>query len=310
MVLLERLGLGVNAEDFRVVVTDTFAGNGGSTVVLEHLIHSVNPSTTGVIYIALESLRLWRTSLSKSSNVSLIDAVSNPYGWDSVVEDDVKVNSSRHRYVTLDDEKALFEAIQNAHNDLASSERVLVVVDALNMLESHWAGEKSVINSFLRRFCHSSWIFAAHLDCVSPDNSKLIHKLEYYATGSVNVQSTQAGVLNARIVLRPALKSMKFLHSAGQESFHILDHGHLKFFKDSTTDGGSGGSSTAQISQVALDPTANLTFNLKLTQEQRQAKDSVVLPYMHKQEVQTVQRHVDLDDDFDEEDDPDYDLEI
>lgn len=30
-----------------------------------------------------------------------------------------------------------------------------------------------------------------------------------------------------------------------------------------------------------MDPTANLTFNLKLTEQEQSAKDKLILPYMH-----------------------------
>ncbi|KAJ1676170.1 hypothetical protein EV182_008723, partial [Spiromyces aspiralis] len=70
------------------------------------------------------------------------------------------------------------------------------------------------------------------------------------------------------------------------------------------------------------DPTANLSFNLRLTDEQRKAKESVELPYMKAQvasaqmqgereyqEAGQIIYQPDADDDWDE-DDPDDDLEI
>lgn len=60
------------------------------------------------------------------------------------------------------------------------------------------------------------------------------------------------------------------------------------------------------------DPTANLTFNLRLSDEEKATKDSLVLPYIRKQpsgggkgEITYV---MEREDDFDEEDDPDDDL--
>ncbi|KAI7860162.1 Elongator complex protein 5 [Circinella umbellata] len=64
------------------------------------------------------------------------------------------------------------------------------------------------------------------------------------------------------------------------------------------------------------DPTANLSFNLSLTDNQRRAKDNVELPYMKVQEQQQQQPssgviyyEPDAGDDFDDED-PDDDLDI
>ena len=79
---------------------------------------------------------------------------------------------------------------------------------------------------------------------------------------------------------------------------------------------------------MQADPTANLTFNLRLTSEQKEARSNVVLPYTkqaHKRHDRSVtngpasgqlgggggQIHYQPDDadDFDE-DDPDDDLDI
>ncbi|KAH6933214.1 hypothetical protein HPB50_013534 [Hyalomma asiaticum] len=60
------------------------------------------------------------------------------------------------------------------------------------------------------------------------------------------------------------------------------------------------------------DPTANLTFNLRLSEEEKAARNNLVLPYVKtsssskgKGEITYV---MEREDDFDEEDDPDDDL--
>ncbi|KAJ3162414.1 hypothetical protein HDU86_004894 [Geranomyces michiganensis] len=74
------------------------------------------------------------------------------------------------------------------------------------------------------------------------------------------------------------------------------------------------------------DPTANLSFNLKLTDEQRAARSEVVLPFLHMQKADgagSVQQHqmpqsavpsaeaaIYYDDDDYDEEDPDADLDI
>ncbi|KAF9430779.1 Elongator complex protein [Podila epigama] len=58
------------------------------------------------------------------------------------------------------------------------------------------------------------------------------------------------------------------------------------------------------------DPAANLSFNLNLTEEQRQAKNHTVLPYLKTQESSgAIYYEPDAADDFDD-DDPDDDLTI
>ncbi|XP_050047333.1 elongator complex protein 5 isoform X1 [Dermacentor andersoni] len=60
------------------------------------------------------------------------------------------------------------------------------------------------------------------------------------------------------------------------------------------------------------DPTANLTFNLRLSEEEKAAKDNLVLPYIKKPSSSTGKGEItyvmEREDDFDEEDDPDDDL--
>uniref|UniRef100_A0A1E1X5G3 Elongator complex protein 5 n=1 Tax=Amblyomma aureolatum TaxID=187763 RepID=A0A1E1X5G3_9ACAR len=60
------------------------------------------------------------------------------------------------------------------------------------------------------------------------------------------------------------------------------------------------------------DPAANLTFNLRLSDEEKAAKDSLVLPYIKKPSAGRGKGEItyvmEREDDFDEEDDPDDDL--
>lgn len=69
-----------------------------------------------------------------------------------------------------------------------------------------------------------------------------------------------------------------------------------------------------------MDPTANLSFNLSLTDQQRQQKENLVLPYLKAQQLEVsideekknsglIYYDPDAADDFDDED-PDDDLDI
>ncbi|KAI9599271.1 hypothetical protein BDF19DRAFT_430645 [Syncephalis fuscata] len=81
-----------------------------------------------------------------------------------------------------------------------------------------------------------------------------------------------------------------------------------------------GDNSSNSATQKESNPAAHLPFNLTLTDEQREAKDKLLLPYLKAQEhtaavttgagaVTSIYYTPDSDDDFDEED-PDDDLEI
>ncbi|CAN7939743.1 unnamed protein product [Ixodes hexagonus] len=59
------------------------------------------------------------------------------------------------------------------------------------------------------------------------------------------------------------------------------------------------------------DPAANLTFNLRLTGDEREARDGLVLPYLKTSSPSgsgEISYVMEREDDFDEEDDPDDDL--
>ncbi|EFA74587.1 hypothetical protein PPL_11555 [Heterostelium album PN500] len=58
-----------------------------------------------------------------------------------------------------------------------------------------------------------------------------------------------------------------------------------------------------------VDPTKNLSFNLKLSEDEKNARDNVVLPYRHQGENQLIIEDPEEDDDYDDED-PDDDLDI
>jgi len=63
-------------------------------------------------------------------------------------------------------------------------------------------------------------------------------------------------------------------------------------------------------SKPARDPTANLTFNLKMKPDELEARDKVVLPFLSAADKGLVadMEHLDVDEDL--EDDPDDDLDI
>ncbi|KAI8054458.1 Elongator complex protein 5 [Syncephalis plumigaleata] len=84
--------------------------------------------------------------------------------------------------------------------------------------------------------------------------------------------------------------------------------------KEDSNNGGTNATSTNES-----DPMAHLSFNLNLTDEQRQAKEKLLLPYLQAQDntptgkatsgSTSIYYTPDSDDDFDEED-PDDDLDI
>ncbi|GFT13121.1 uncharacterized protein NPIL_200811 [Nephila pilipes] len=65
-----------------------------------------------------------------------------------------------------------------------------------------------------------------------------------------------------------------------------------------------------KIEEKKPDPTANLTFNLRLKDEEKEAKNQLQLPYMKKQISDDAVIQNLLENDFYDEEDPDDDLDI
>lgn len=102
------------------------------------------------------------------------------------------------------------------------------------------------------------------------------------------------------------------------ESFAINDKHVLTEYEEKDWNGSSSKAVSESVNEV--DPTKNLTFSLTLTDNERQARSKLKLPYMHHEEERSevtvnpvgegkVFYQPDEADDFDE-DDPDEDLNI
>jgi hypothetical protein len=175
------------------------------------------------------------------------------------------------------------------------------VIKGIHMLEILGMNVIEFVRWMIQTFSKDSIIFTGYTDCMQ--NREILSAIEYVCSASVRVISNMNGALSARIHIRPTVP-LKFQASFATEHFEVLKDGTLKSIQNVST----------RIVQSAQDPAADLTFNLKLTEDQRLAKDSLQLPYIHKNEFfdhesTSASFNIDQDEDF-EDDDPDYDLEI
>ncbi|XP_051919481.1 elongator complex protein 5 [Hippocampus zosterae] len=136
-----------------------------------------------------------------------------------------------------------------------------------------------------------------------------VGSLCHLATSLITVKTVLRGD-HATITKR--LKSGKVLQ--GEEVFTIRD--------DLTVIGQGKPSRTEPQEQMCIsnmaDPTANLTFNLRLSESQREAKEKLALPFVFSKEKKAALLHTgsgrivyepDANDDYDQED-PDDDLDV
>ncbi|XP_049617788.1 elongator complex protein 5 isoform X1 [Syngnathus scovelli] len=132
----------------------------------------------------------------------------------------------------------------------------------------------------------------------------MVGSLCHLATSLINVVTGPRGD-HAKITKR--LKSGKVLQD--EEVFSI---------KDDLTVVGQSKFSLAEPQEQRADPTANLTFNLRLSDSQREAKENLALPFVFSKEKKAALLHTgsgrivyepDANDDYDQED-PDDDLDV
>ncbi|XP_077445168.1 elongator complex protein 5 isoform X2 [Stigmatopora argus] len=131
-----------------------------------------------------------------------------------------------------------------------------------------------------------------------------VGSLCHLATSTIAVT---AGARGAQAKITKRLKSGKVLQD---EEVFSIDH-------DLTVIGQSK-ASRIEPEEQEVDPTANLTFNLRLSDAQREAKEQLALPFVFTKEKKAALLHggtgrivyePDANDDYDQED-PDDDLDV
>jgi len=152
----------------------------------------------------------------------------------------------------------------------------------------------------------------------------MFQQLEYISTVTIeltakpnyNTSSPPSSLLPAATAILSTIHkraSGKVAHMTDSYSFSAVQPGD----KEGVT---IAPASTTQrqlpvFAPIEEDPAANLTFNLKLTSQERLARGEVHLPYIHQgknhpaTDVTPIVGAVDDDDDY-YEDDPDADLDI
>ncbi|XP_077598417.1 elongator complex protein 5 isoform X1 [Stigmatopora nigra] len=131
-----------------------------------------------------------------------------------------------------------------------------------------------------------------------------VGSLCHFATSTIAIT---AGARGARAKITKRLKSGKVLQD---EELFSIDHDLMVI--------GQSKASRMEPEEEEVDPTANLTFNLRLSDAQREAKEKLALPFVFTKEKKAALLHTgtgrivyepDANDDYDQED-PDDDLDV
>ncbi|XP_064611750.1 elongator complex protein 5-like [Liolophura sinensis] len=248
--------------------------------------------------------------LNPCERLLIHDGFSDTFGW---------LGTPSCLNVNSDIEKYLSDQSQRS-GQASANQRSAVVIDTLTPLITQHGAVKSC--QIVQNLCKAKLkggniaqvVFLLHGDLHSDHSLTLIH----HVTSSVlkicpSKSPNHAAICNI-LHKKPSGKVIKL-----SEHFDVnssLDVQNVEEWKPSNA-------MATDVSESQLDPTANLTFNLSLTDEEKQARSKLVLPYtkaMDRPVIGTdntsgggeggkIFYQPDEADDFDEED-PDDDLDI
>ncbi|KAI9290135.1 Elongator complex protein 5 [Umbelopsis sp. AD052] len=292
----------------------------------------------------------------QNANITFYDAYSNPNGWNSTVPTDQLLDGKHkcHTVSQLSDLKPLVKALAEqtqAHKrctviidslapllfaaydhcyqlvrslaSLATDDRRVIVMHHADISYARATAmhAPSLVES-LQRLC------SVTIQVEAPpqtDTSNMEHLTGFKAVDQFSYMNTNSNNTTAVAKIMWKRKSGKVLHEIN--AFRCDGHG-ISVMTAAAQETEEDLDEDLQES-AGPDPTANLSFNLTLTDEQRRAKEKVVLPYLKAQNRGTVEiesseptmasppppssgsiyYEPDAADDFDDED-PDEDLDI
>ncbi|KAL9552552.1 hypothetical protein MBANPS3_003715 [Mucor bainieri] len=303
-----------------------------------------------VVLLTETSPRAWRERfpVEKRNNIYIIDCYSDPHGWD----DDTKSDKNTIQVNNIKDmEKLILSPILKKVIDTPNCTILVDSITPLAMISQHRAYQ-------LVKALESLTTDAIRLAVGYHSDVKLVSKTGLALQDSLNRLASVIIKLEA-LKERTAFETQAALTGfVPQDTFSYLSItsncltkggiAHIEWRKKSgkvqyESNGfimqpDTGLLQVVAASQLTLekeekepepeamdvdnksDPTANLSFNLSLTDEQRKTKENLVLPFMKAQQLEVsveeekkssglIYYDPDAADDFDDED-PDDDLDI
>lgn len=227
-----------------------------------------------VIYYELMNISLLSELNAQNSNVNETDAVSDPFGWNKSIN-------------TVQNLRSL-----SALNQLCSESKGVICFDSLSpmLFDNDPNDVYKVLHKILTENSDLQIIALMHSDVHNPYENDIMSKL------STTVLSVISGDTN---------KCLSTTHfSSGKVSCQLMEYEvndafQLSVFREFHPQ-------VKATSSKQPDPTANLTFNLRLKENEKEARSHVQLPYMQMQNKEIIETEIDM---YDEED-PDDDLDI
>ncbi|KAI8983150.1 Elongator complex protein 5 [Pilobolus umbonatus] len=307
---------------------------------LYHLCHVALTDKKRVIVITTEtSPTVWTKHFSQEG-LFIIDCYTDPYDWDNSIATDKRIH-------LLTDMKTADQRILSTLTTLLTPSCTIIMdsIQPLAMISQHKAyqlvkkiqGLTSDTVQFVMGY-HSDIHLTSAIDLQKSFNrlASVIIQLEALKekshfdtqallTGFIPQETFAHMTTTSNLIKKGGIahiewrkksgkvqyESNGFIHKSGPllAVVHVVELGIEKKQEE-----------VVEEKVTAVDPTANLSFNLSLTDEQRKAKENLVLPYMKAQQLEVTSEQEekkggliyydpDAADDFDDED-PDEDLDI
>jgi len=273
-----------------------------------------------------EYLEFFENHQEKIQKINFIDCYSDPLEWDR--------GQTLHQSLACKYERCSLEGLERFLGRLSqASESVgqsVLVVDNLSTLILHCNYNTLPFALFLKKLaqivkaCFTASLFLIHEDLHSEFE---INCLLSFCTSFVRVLSpseSDAAHITGALHIVEKLQKGKSLKI--KEYFKVTSPRSVKFLSVSELAKLRSSQDEKSKSQKASEPFDELTFDVSLTEEQKKAKEAVILPYVHQgqkpqskpsdntklfgDESKEGTIYIDADDDAFEASDPDEDLDI
>lgn len=226
-----------------------------------------------IIYYELINFNLVPNQGDGKSDVTITNAVLDPFGWN-------KNEVGKQNALSL-----------NVLYNLCSEYKGVVCIDSLSpmLLFNEPNSVYKLLHKILKENDDLQIVALMHTDVHGEYESEILSKL---ASTVLNVLPSEDKLLST------------IHYSTGKVSNQLVEFKISDQFEFSVLRDMNMQMKSAPLKQP--DPTANLTFNLRLKDNEKEARSQLQLPYMQMQNKDIIEADIDM---YDEED-PDDDLDI
>jgi len=290
-------------ETSNALISDSLPLKLGTNKLIINILENHLQGSSNVLIIALEHEISEYLRILGSGNVSgklrIVDGFSNPFGWkQNNGNSKPNVVSCSH----ISQLPSLKTIIANQLNEFGEEKQAqsVIFIDSLSTLLAH-----SPLDA-VSRFVMSISQLRAKLICILHEDIlslEELSKLRYLFSTNATLSAPVLNNVSLSISISHKHSNGKITNSVEHFKVGGINPTLLEYIPMRKEREGSSVSEKKK-----LDPTANLTFNLKLTDEEKSAKDSVMLPYTHHLKKQ--EEEIGTPDSDEEFEDPDDDLDI